>query len=73
MKYKHRIKQHFSLIIHYDGRIQHTHTYTHTHVHMDILLLTAFFASVEAPASSSNLTTSAVPYLAAHVSAVQLS
>ena len=41
--------------------ITHTHTHTHTHVHMDILLLTLFFASIEAPASSSTLTVSEWP------------
>ena len=45
---------------------------THTHVHMDILLLTLLFGSVEAPASSSNLTTSALPLLAALTSAALL-
>ena len=48
------------------------HTHTHTHVHMDILSLTGPFASIEAPASSSSLTVSAVPYWAANMSAVQL-
>ena len=46
--------------------------FTHTHVHMDILLLTKSFASVEAPASSSNLTVSALPLEAANISAVLL-
>ena len=32
-----------------------THTHTHTHVHMDILILTLFFASIEAPATRSTL------------------
>ena len=50
----------------------HSHIHTHTHVHMDILLLTEVFASIKAPDSSSSLTLSAVPYLAAHRSAVQL-
>ena len=36
----------------------HTQAHTRTHVHMDILLLTVVFASMEAPASSSNLITS---------------
>ena len=36
----------------------HTNTQTNTHVHMDSLVLTLFFASMEAPASSSNLTVS---------------
>ena len=49
-----------------------THTHTHTHVHMDILLLTLFFASVEAPAFSDNLTASAWPFHAANMSAVIL-
>ena len=49
-----------------------THTHTHTHVHMDILLLTLSFASIEAPAFSSNLTVPALPLAAAHISAVQL-
>ena len=71
MKYKNRIKQHFSLIIH--TMMQEYNTHTHTHVHMDILLLTVVFASVEAPASSSSLTVSAVPYWAANMSAVLLS
>ena len=74
MKYKHRIKQHFSLIIHYDGRIQHTHiyTYTYTHVHMNILILTLSFASMSARASSSNLTALAWPYWAANMSAAAI-
>ena len=50
-----------------------THTHTHTHVHMDILLLTGPFASIEAPASSNTATVSALPFSAAHMSAVQLS
>ena len=50
-----------------------THTHKHTHVHMDILLLTVVFASIEAPASSSNLIISALPFWAAHRSEVQLS
>ena len=50
----------------------HTHTHTHTHVHMDIPLLTLVFASIKAPATSSSLTVSAVPCLAATRSAVQL-
>ena len=53
--------------------ITHTHTHTHTHVHMDILLLTGPFASIEAPASSNTATVSALPFSAAHMSAVQLS
>ena len=48
-------------------------THTHTHVHMDILLLTLSFASVEAPASSNNLTISALPFWAANMSGVRLS
>ena len=43
---------------------------THTHVQMDILLLTVDFASMEAPAPSSNLIMSAVPFMAAHMRAV---
>ena len=39
---------------------------------MDILLLTLSLATVEAPASSSNLTVPALPLAAAHISAVQL-
>ena len=46
---------------------------THTHVHMDILLLTLCFASIKAPASSNSLKISALPFLAANMSAVQLS
>ena len=49
-----------------------THTHTHTHVHMDILLLTAVFASMEAPAPSSNLITSVRPFWAANRSEVLL-
>ena len=41
--------------------MQEYNTHTHTHVHMDILLLTVDFASMEAPASSSTLITSALP------------
>ena len=50
----------------------HTNTQTDTHVHMDILLLTLFFASMEAPASRSTLTVSALPLLAANRSEVIL-
>ena len=50
-----------------------THIHTHTHVHMNILLLTLFFASMEAPASISNLITSTLPLRAANMSAVLLS
>ena len=39
---------------------------------MNILLLTLFFASMEAPASINNLIVSALPLRAAHVSAVSL-
>ena len=46
---------------------------THTNAHMDILLLTLFFASIEAPASSNTLTVSEWPLAAAHRSEVQLS
>ena len=46
---------------------------TKTHARMDILLLTTSFASVEAPAFSSNLTVSALPLEAANMSAVLLS
>ena len=49
-----------------------THSHTHTHVHMDILLLTLFFTSMEAPASSSNLTMSALQKWAANMSGVSL-
>ena len=47
-----------------------THTHTQTHVHMGILLLTGAVATMEAPASINNLTTSALPLLAANRSAV---
>ena len=50
----------------------HTNTHTHTHVHIDILLLTLFFASIEAPASSNNLIILALPYMAANRSEVSL-
>ena len=73
MKYKSRIKRHFLLIIHTMMQEYNTHTHTHTHVHVDILLLTGPFASMKAPASSSSLTVSAVPFQAANRSAVQLS
>ena len=43
---------------------------THTYVNMDILLLTLFFASIKAPASSSNLTTSEWPLEAAMIRGV---
>ena len=79
IKCSHRIKWHFPLIIQCDGRIPlspplvpHTHTHTHTHIYvnMDILLLTSSFASIEAPASISILTTSVLPLLAALIRAV---
>ena len=47
-----------------------THKHTNTPVHIDILVLTPSFASVEAPASSNNLTISALPVLAAQMRAV---
>ena len=46
---------------------------THTYVNMDILLLTLFFASIKAPASSSNLTTSEWPLKAAMIRGVSSS
>ena len=78
IKCSHRIKWYFSLIIQYDGRISlsppssHTHTPTQTYIYVntDILLLTLFFASIEAPASISILTTSVLPLLAASIRAV---
>ena len=54
----------------------HTHTHTHTHIHthiyvnMDIVLLTVFFASIEAPASIRTLVTSLWPSRAACMRAV---
>ena len=51
-------------------RSPHTHSYTHIYVHMDIHLLTLFFASIKAPASSSNLTTSEWPLEAALIRGV---
>ena len=53
--------------------MQEYNTNTHTHVHINILLLTVDFASMEAPASSSTLTVSALPLMAAHMRAVILS
>ena len=41
------------------------HTHTHTYENIDIVLLTLHFASIEAPASSRTLVTSALPWQAA--------
>ena len=48
------------------------HTHIHTYENMDIVLLTLFFASIEAPASASirTLVTSAWPLQAAHMRGV---
>ena len=46
------------------------HTHTHIYENMNIVLLTLHFASIEAPASSSNLVTSIWPLEAAHMRAV---
>ena len=48
-----------------------THTHTHPYVHLNILLLILSFTSVEAPASTSSLTTPEWPLLVVKISRVQ--